>query len=372
MSKVLDKNLIMSSDKDFCQIKDKDNVIRALAERKEKLFKMMFKYRSKTVYQEHNNNLVLNDVTVCNIVETVNDWHSKLAHMNLVLKYKNFKTILFEGKTAQVTILFVQKIVVKNKTCYYEWLNKIHSALLFYFETPYEAQFNKIKRLHLRLDKSENNNKINFLAEAHKYHDSHTFVYTDASKEYEKVGYGVHIPYLHYNFSKLPGELSICSAEMVAIHDATRTILNKNIQKAIIFSDSLNAIQKLTNSKFSARTDRLTLTTKQLIHDSNRNGTEVSLAWIPGHAGIPGNELVDKLTNIGRILKVPRALDLDVNEIWPSINKQIKKKNTKFFGEARSGTEGGVTPVTSLISDVGGGSLITFTYQGDTLLSSLE
>ncbi|XP_043470934.1 uncharacterized protein LOC122504102 [Leptopilina heterotoma] len=67
LSAVLDKGFVMQSDKEKCQLLDKDGNIRAIASREGKLFGMIFKS---------------NKLSQCNIVESLTDWHKKLAHIN--------------------------------------------------------------------------------------------------------------------------------------------------------------------------------------------------------------------------------------------------------------------------------------------------
>lgn len=67
LSAVLDKGFTMQSDKEKCQLLDTDGNIRAIAKREGKLFGMIFKDCA---------------ISQCNVVESLTDWHKKLAHMN--------------------------------------------------------------------------------------------------------------------------------------------------------------------------------------------------------------------------------------------------------------------------------------------------
>lgn len=80
--------------------------------------------------------------------------------------------------------------------------------------------------------------------------------------------------------------------------------------------------KNLLNSK----TDYWTLRTKRLILEANRNGFDIRLGWIPGHADIPGNMQADTLANIGRILNVAKIMKIDVVEIGTSIRSNLKQQ----------------------------------------------
>jgi len=87
VSKALDKGMLMKSSKEKCKIVDSKNCTRAIAMRSGKLFKMLF--RSKKDVQTVNSN-------VAYVVESVNSWHCKMAHVNFqhvqqVLKQNNIK-----------------------------------------------------------------------------------------------------------------------------------------------------------------------------------------------------------------------------------------------------------------------------------------
>ena len=63
--------------------------------------------------------------------------------------------------------------------------------------------------------------------------------------------------------------------------------------------------------------------TKRLLGIALENGFDIKIVWIPGHAGIRGNELVDKLAKIGRSLNVPKDIEIDASEYLPHIKFKI-------------------------------------------------
>ena len=208
------------------------------------------------------------------------------------------------------------------------YLNKIYKTTnIPCYEIDFENLISPIKTIDLGLKKQELMVKEKFFAATEKFKNIFTFIYTDASKKDNRMGYGLTIPELKYKFSsRLNDLLSICKAEILAIHEAVKTIISKKIGKAIIFSDSKSAIQKINSNLFNAKTDYWSLRTKRLIVVPNKNGFDVRVAWIPGHADIPGNTEADALANIGRILTVPKKMELDSIDICNNIKINLKER----------------------------------------------
>jgi ribonuclease HI len=75
------------------------------------------------------------------------------------------------------------------------------------------------------------------------------------------------------------------------------------IKKAVLYTDSLTALDLLNSSE---QHDYRTYT--DLILQSNEHlqssGTEIVLAWIPSHVGIPGNETADLHAKLGRSIPI--------------------------------------------------------------------
>ncbi|KAL3269056.1 hypothetical protein HHI36_008139 [Cryptolaemus montrouzieri] len=100
----------------------------------------------------------------------------------------------------------------------------------------------------------------------------------DVSKSYDPkaTGYGVWAPKLNLKFSgKLPNHWSICSAEMGGIERAVTEITQMDIIRSIIISDSLSAIQKLKNTKWTADIDIRTVVTKTKLYEAKELGLNI-------------------------------------------------------------------------------------------------
>ncbi|XP_030754483.1 uncharacterized protein LOC115881211 [Sitophilus oryzae] len=183
------------------------------------------------------------------------------------------------------------------------YYNKLYKSANFpCFEVDFDILNNPIKIFDCYIKKSDFSIVQDFKSVTEKIKSTHVFIYTDASKR---------------------DSLSICKAETIAIHDAVIFAIQKHINKAVIFSDSKSAIQKINKYLLKAKADYCTLRTKRIISLANVNGFDIRLSWIPGHANIQGNSEADLLANIGKDLNVPKSMLLDSVDICNVIKDKI-------------------------------------------------
>ena len=210
---------------------------------------------------------------------------------------------------------------------YFPYLRNIYSGNNFLcFNSEFEVLINSIKTVNLKLSKYELMLKEKFNLATEKFRNNFTFIFSDASRKDDQAGFGISIPALKYKFASRLPQVSICKAEIIAIHDAIQLAINRNISKAIFFSDSSSAIKKLNKNLLAASTDYWSLKTKELLFSVSSHGHDYRLAWIPGHAGIPGNVEADTLANVGRILNIPKTTKLDNCDIYNKIKNGYVSK----------------------------------------------
>jgi len=152
-------------------------------------------------------------------------------------------------------------------------------------------------------------------------------VYTDGSKDDEgKLGIGIHIP--QWNLSRnhaLSEDVSVFTAEMVAVLKALELLACKPPLKATIFTDSLSTVYALMRPGECSRPD----IAEEILHAAtiiHHEGCKVTLAWIPAHIGITGNEAADKQANRGRSSKSKINTGLGVAEVKSIVKETINNQ----------------------------------------------
>ena len=139
-----------------------------------------------------------------------------------------------------------------------------------------------------------------------KNYKNANFIFTDGARSHDgKVGAAVFIPSLSLKLAyRLSDNISVNTAELDAIFQAISLIIKYGIQRPVILTDSLNAINALSNPAiFCDSTVHVCL---DLISNMT---TPPVISYIPGHVGIPEHDAVDRLA------KEATAL--------PSINRAI-------------------------------------------------
>ena len=158
----------------------------------------------------------------------------------------------------------------------------------------------------------------NKLLEVKEQYYTHEEIYTDGSKDGDKVASAAILDGEFYQF-RLPNNSSVFSAELKAIDLALNHIEQDAYWRYIIYTDSLSAMQALEGET----TDNPIIVS--LLEKLSRlcERADIVFCWLPSHVGISGNEEADKAAK--------DALSLDVlpfkvpfTDFKPLINNFIK------------------------------------------------
>lgn len=121
--------------------------------------------------------------------------------------------------------------------------------------------------------------------------------YTDGSRKDGSVGIGIYGPSLRYH-EALGTTPTIFQAEMYAINVCAKLCLNREDienKHVYIMSDSQAALKALRAHFFTSKLVAECLDTLKLLATK----CTITLMWVPGHTGVEGNEIADKLANKG-------------------------------------------------------------------------
>ena len=134
------------------------------------------------------------------------------------------------------------------------------------------------------------------------YHENSIMCYTDGSSTEEGVGGGyltttknITSEIIKENSFKLPDHCSVFQAEVMAIKEGATSMLDYRDKTITFWSDSLSALQALSNKLIKSSTVRSCheVLTELATHN------DVSLNWIAAHLGFWGNERADGLAKSG-------------------------------------------------------------------------
>ena len=129
-------------------------------------------------------------------------------------------------------------------------------------------------------------------------------VYSDGSKTASGVGAGFTIirnqKEILSGETKLNESCTVFQAEVLAIFEAIRTLLNSSFISGVrflkVFSDSSAALYALRKRKCKSK---VVLYTVKILNKLARMNVNISLVWIKAHVGHPGNERADFLAKRG-------------------------------------------------------------------------
>ncbi|XP_034936031.1 uncharacterized protein [Chelonus insularis] len=121
-------------------------------------------------------------------------------------------------------------------------------------------------------------------------------IFTDGSKTIGKefVGFAyLEVATSSVSLNRTVKYASIFSAEAMAIIAALKKFANTDLNKLVIFSDSLSVLKALASIRSAGKLNVLIGEIKHLVYSLQVTGRVVKFFWIPAHVGISYNEKVD-------------------------------------------------------------------------------
>ncbi|XP_042888110.1 uncharacterized protein LOC122263640 [Penaeus japonicus] len=161
------------------------------------------------------------------------------------------------------------------------------------------------------------------MLEKSKY-KNHQKIFTDGSMLKEKNSTSAAIYIAEKNITtiwKLPNHTQIIEAELFAIRQGLKYIIENKLTKTVILTDSKSAIQLIANPK-PKKYKGITFDIQNLILTLTKHKSIIKIQHIPAHKNIKGNEIVDLAAKKAHNITSPSNLIKDISNI---------KKETKLI-----------------------------------------
>ena len=128
--------------------------------------------------------------------------------------------------------------------------------------------------------------------------DPSKIFYTDGSRIDNLTGFGVFNENYQLSY-KLQEPCSVYVAELAAIHRSLVVISTLPADHYFIYSDSLSSIEAIRSMKLVKRSSFFLQKISEILSAIVENSFRITLAWVPSHCSIPGNEKADALAKVG-------------------------------------------------------------------------
>jgi ribonuclease HI len=128
-----------------------------------------------------------------------------------------------------------------------------------------------------------------------------------------------------YETPNLSGGISYCpvfssyQCEFLALRDSLRYVLevecpSPNWSNLVIYTDSKSVLLKLCNFQYPSthKKSPIEFETLSLLNQLASEDITISLQWVPGHSGIPGNEQADRRAEMAILIQDPIHIGLDL------------------------------------------------------------
>ena len=156
-------------------------------------------------------------------------------------------------------------------------------------------------------------------------------IFTDGSKDGRgRVGAAFFVPQREHEESfRLTDHVAIHTAELIAIRQALQYLKTEKPKTAVIYSDSLGALQSLDRGESRTRPN-LTREVIELNHSISTSGTATRFQWVPSHVGLSGNERADRLAK--EALDHPHPDEQGVHGDIPGNRRNLKGTLAAILG----------------------------------------
>ncbi|XP_055608580.1 uncharacterized protein LOC129755905 isoform X1 [Uranotaenia lowii] len=124
--------------------------------------------------------------------------------------------------------------------------------------------------------------------------------FTDGSRIDNATGFAVYNEGFEASF-KLREPCSVYTAELAAIYCTLEHIRTLPVDHYFIYSDSLSSVEAIRSMKLMKRSSHFLLEISGLLGALIENSYRITLAWIPSHCLIQGNEKADSLAKVGAL-----------------------------------------------------------------------
>jgi ribonuclease HI len=167
-----------------------------------------------------------------------------------------------------------------------------------------------------------------------------THIYTDGSKTTDdKVGSAFCVPSLGVEHAiRINDNSTVYTAELIAIKHALCWIKDAPVNRFVIFSDSLSALQSLDTGRCVSRPNTVQQI-KELLNEVTKRSVVV-IAWIPSHVGIAGNEHADLLAKSAtEKLTIDVDVPQEIKDAYNDVSKYICSLWQKQYDESNTGAQ---------------------------------
>jgi ribonuclease HI/exonuclease III len=151
-------------------------------------------------------------------------------------------------------------------------------------------------------------------------HPTHTFIYTDGSRDNEHTG-GAFTLFNNNKTFRLPDINSVYTAELTAILVALTYAKSKGLKEFVICTDSSSSLSAI--SSIREYCNPIIYGIRKLFKYFNNQHISTKLLWIPGHADIRGNEEADKLAKASLQLPAKNHLSSPLPDVLNFIYSQF-------------------------------------------------